>query len=209
MKVFYKSIFFIRSCENCLKFDKDTIKEFKTIYNNIKSIQKQPHTDLEDHQDLYNKYSMTLKEPVTHDDMTAIIATLTKLLIEKTKDEYLFMRCNRQSAAAVGARFWSGQERGWQRRTSTHSEHGKAGAVDSDQLWATGTGSWSGKARAFGERRNGMEPCGARAVQRRTTSASENAGTTRQGQQGPERGSGRPAGHAAALQIDGSHRLQS
>jgi hypothetical protein len=91
MKVFYKSIFFIRSCENCLKFDKDTIKEFKTIYNNIKSIQKQPHTDLEDHQDLYNKYSMTLKEPVTHDDMTAIIATLTKLLIEKTKDEYLFI----------------------------------------------------------------------------------------------------------------------
>jgi len=53
------------------------------------------------------------------------------------------------------------------------------------------------------------EPFDARAVQRRTTSASENAGTARQGQQGPERGSGRPAGHAAALQIDGSHRLQS
>ena len=31
--------------------------------------------------------------------------------------------CNRQSAAAVGARFWRRQERGWQRRTSTHSEH--------------------------------------------------------------------------------------
>jgi hypothetical protein len=74
-----------------LKFDKDAIKEFKTIYNNIKSIKKQPHTDLEDHQDLYNKYSMTLKEPVTHDDMTAIIASLTKLLIEKTKDEDLFI----------------------------------------------------------------------------------------------------------------------
>jgi hypothetical protein len=116
---------------------------------------------------------------------------------------------NRQSAAAVGARFWSRQELVWQRRTSTHSEHRKAGAVDSDQLWATGTGSLSGKARAFWEKRNGMEPCDARAVQRRTTSASENAGTTRQGQQGPERGSGRPAGHAAALQIDGSHRLQS
>ena len=110
-------------------------------------------------------------------------------------------RCNRQSAAAVGARFWSRQELVWQRRTSTHSEHRKAGAVDSDQLWAT--------ASAFGEKRNGMEPCDARAVQRRTTSASENAGTARQGQQGPERGSGRPAGHAAALQIDGSHRLQS
>ena len=53
------------------------------------------------------------------------------------------------------------------------------------------------------------EPCDARAVQRRTTSGSENAGTARQGQQGPERGSGRPAGHALALQIDGSHRLHS
>jgi hypothetical protein len=31
----------------------------------------------------------------------------------------------------------------------------------------------------------------------------------RQGQQGPERGSGRPAGHTSALQIDGSHRLHS
>jgi hypothetical protein len=31
----------------------------------------------------------------------------------------------------------------------------------------------------------------------------------RQGQQGPGRGSGRPAGHASALQIDGSHRLHS
>jgi len=52
-----------------------------------------------------------------------------------------------------------------------------------------------------------MEPCDARAVQRRTTSASENAGTARQGQQGPERGSGRPAGHASALQVDGSHTV--
>ena len=116
---------------------------------------------------------------------------------------------NRQSTAAVGARFWNRQERAWQRRTSMHSEHRKAGAADSDQLWATGTRSRSGKARAFGEKRNGMEPCDARAVQRSTTSASENAGTARQGQQGPERGSGRLAGHAAALQIDGSHRLQS
>jgi hypothetical protein len=81
--------------------------------------------------------------------------------------------------------------------------------VDSDQLWATGTGGRSGKARAFGEKRSGMEPCDARAVQRRTTSESENAGTARQGQQGPERGSGRPAGRASALQVDGSHRLHS
>ena len=91
MEVFYKSVFFIRSCENCLKFDKDTIKEFKSIYNNIKSIQKQPHTDLEDHQDLYNKYSIILREPTTYNDMRAVIATLTKLLIEKTNDEYLFI----------------------------------------------------------------------------------------------------------------------
>ncbi len=67
------------------------------------------------------------------------------------------MGCNRQSAAAVGARFWSRQERGWQRRISTHSEHRKAGAVDSEQLWATGTGSRSGKARAFGEKRKQNE----------------------------------------------------
>ena len=63
------------------------------------------------------------------------------------------MRCNRQSTAAVGARVWNRQEQGWQWRTSTHSEHRKAGAVDSDQLRATGTGSRSGKARAFGGKR--------------------------------------------------------
>ncbi len=43
----------------------------------------------------------------------------------------------------------SGAGRGGQAR----SEHRKAGAVDSEQLWATGTGSRSGRARAFGEKR--------------------------------------------------------
>ena len=28
-------------------------------------------------------------------------------------EKLTLLRCNRQSAAAVGARFWSGQERGW------------------------------------------------------------------------------------------------
>jgi hypothetical protein len=92
MEVFYKSIFFIRSRENCLKLDKDTVKKLKGMYNNIKSIQKQSHTNSEEYKDLYNKYSMTLKEPVRYDDMRAIIATLTKLLIEKTNDEYLNIR---------------------------------------------------------------------------------------------------------------------
>ena len=67
------------------------------------------------------------------------------------------LRCNRQSAAAVGARFWSRQELVWQRRTSTHSEHRKAGAVDSDQLRTTSTGSQPGEARAIGGKRRNKQ----------------------------------------------------
>ena len=57
---------------------------------------------------------------------------------------------NRQSTAAVGARFWNRQERAWQRRTSTHRKHRRTVIVDSDQLRATGTGSRLGEARAIG-----------------------------------------------------------
>ena len=119
------------------------------------------------------------------------------------------MRCNRQSTAAVGARFWNRQERAWQRRTSTHRKHRRTVIVDSDQLRATGTGSRSGKARAFGEKRKQNGAMWRKAAQRRTWSASESAGAARRGQQQLERGSGRPAGHAPALRIDNSHRLQS
>jgi hypothetical protein len=47
----------------------------------------------------------------------------------------------------------SGASRGGQAR----HKHGKAGTVDSEQLWVTGTGSRSGTARALGkgESKNG------------------------------------------------------
>jgi hypothetical protein len=42
----------------------------------------------------------------------------------------------------------SGANRGGQ----AHRKHGKAGTVDSEQLWVTGAGSLSGTARALGKR---------------------------------------------------------
>ena len=114
-------------------------------------------------------------------------------------------RAQRRLVLGFGVdRSWSG--RGGQARTVNTERQAQWTRINYGPLARV-----AGKARRvpLEKRESRMEPCDARAVQRRTTSASENAGTTRQGQQGPERRSGRPAGHAAALQIDGSHRLQS